>query len=49
MFQIALDYPETLYSGTRYVKKQKASKQRIILETSIQLRPPLPIMFGNKI
>ena len=53
MFQIALDYLKTLYSGTRYIKKkkkkQKASKQCIILETSIQLRPPLPIMFGNKI
>lgn len=49
MFQIALDYLKTLYSGTRYVKKKKASKQCIILEISIHLRPPLPIMFGNKI
>lgn len=27
MFQIALAYLKTLYSGTRYVKKKKKSKQ----------------------
>lgn len=27
MFQIALDYLKTLYSGTRYVKKKTKGKQ----------------------